>query len=83
MASKLSSGPEKHTGYLAAYFGLLLFSVSGLILQGGIWLFVGIFCWSVVVITCVLLRSMTGSAKNLKDCTSKSDACLGREQGRF
>jgi hypothetical protein len=83
MASKLSSGPEKHTGYLAAYFGLLLFSVSGLILQGGIWLFVGIFCWSVVVTACLLLRSTSGRAKNLKDYKPKSDACLGREQGRF
>ena len=36
-------------GYLAAYFVLLLFSVFGLMLQGGSWVLVGIASWFSVV----------------------------------
>lgn len=83
MASKLSAGRGKQAGYLAAYFGLLLFSVSGLILQGGIWLFVGIVCWFGVVIACLLLRLIEGNTKNLKDGKLKSDGYLGKEREGF
>jgi hypothetical protein len=83
MTSKLHIGRGKQAGYIAAYFGLLLFSVSGLVLQGGLWLFVGIVCWFGVVIACLLLHSIGYSAKNLKDGPSKSDGYLRREKEGF
>jgi hypothetical protein len=52
---------------LAAYFGLLLFAVSGLVLQGGIWMIAGTVGWFSVVIACLLLRYRGGSAKKLED----------------
>ena len=48
MTSKLS-GRGKEAGYLLGYLVLLLFSVSGLIVQGGMWLLVGFVCWFGVV----------------------------------
>ena len=78
MASKLGFQKGKQTGYLAAYFGLLLFSVSGLVLQGGIYVVVGVVGWFGVVIACLLLRSNGVRSKNLKDGASKCDGCLGR-----
>jgi hypothetical protein len=83
MTSKLHIEPGKQVGYIAAYFGLLLFSVSGLVLQGGPWFFVGIVCWFGVVIACLLLRSIGYSAKNLKDGASKSDGYLRGEKKEF
>jgi hypothetical protein len=83
MTSKLHIGRGKQGGYLATYFGVLLFSVCGLVLQGGLWLFVGIVCWFGVVIACLLLRSIGDGAKNLKDGVSKSDGCLDGEKEGF
>jgi hypothetical protein len=83
MASKLRIQKGKQAGYLAAYFGLVLFSVSGLVLQGGISLFVGAVCWFGVVIACLLLRSIGVSAKNLKAGASKGDGYLGRAREGF
>ena len=83
MTAKLLIERGKQAGYLTAYFGLLLFSVSGLVLQGGLWLLVGIVCWFGVVIACLLQRSICGNAKNLKDGTSKSDDYLRREKEGF
>lgn len=80
MASKLYSQKGKQAGYLAAYFGLLLLVVSGLVLQGGIWMFVGGVCWFGTMIACFLLRSIGGSAKTLKDGASKNDGYLGRKK---
>jgi hypothetical protein len=80
MASKLRNQKGKQAGYLAAYFGLVLFSVSGLVLQGGIWLFVGAVCWFGVVVACFLLRSTYVWSKNLKDGASHGDGYLGRER---
>jgi len=46
--SRLSLGVKG--GYLAAYFLLLLFSVAGLMLQGGSWVLIGIASWFSVVL---------------------------------
>ena len=64
MASKLRFLKGKQSAYLAGYFGLLFFGVSGLILQGGIWMIAGIVSWFSVVAACLLLRSMAGKSKN-------------------
>jgi hypothetical protein len=59
----------KQAGYLTGYFWLLFLSVSGLFLQGGVWLFAGLVCWFGVVTACFLVWFINGFAKNLRDCT--------------
>jgi hypothetical protein len=49
MASKIVSARVKHTGYLAGYFALLLYTVSGLMFQGSVWLLAGALCWFGIV----------------------------------
>ena len=83
MASKLRIQKGKQASYLVAYFGLVFFSLSGLVLQGGVMLLVGVVCWFGVVIACLLLRSIGGGAKYLRDGVLKSDVYLGREREGF
>ena len=83
MTSKLRNQKGKQSGYLAAYFGLLLFSVSGLVLQGGVWMLVSAVCWFGVVIACLVLRFKASGAKNLKDSESKCVGYLGSEREGF
>ena len=45
MVYKLISERAKQTGYLKGYFVLLLYTLSGLMFQGGSWLLAGAFCW--------------------------------------
>ncbi len=66
MTSKLSSKKGKRATYLAGYFALLAFSISGLVLQGGIWVLAGAVCFFGVVAACFLLRSIDRHVKNLK-----------------
>ena len=66
MTSKLSSKKGKQATYLAGYFALLAFSISGLVLQGGIWVLAGAVCFFGVVAACFLLRSIDRHVKNLK-----------------
>ena len=49
MASKIVSARVKQTGYLAGYFALLLYTISGLMFQGSMWLLAGAFCWLGIV----------------------------------
>jgi len=49
MALKLISERVRQTGYLAVCFFLLLYTLSGLMFQGGMWLLAGIFCWFGIV----------------------------------
>jgi hypothetical protein len=49
MASKIVSARVKQTGYLAGYFALLLYTISGLMFQGSMWLLVGALCWFAIV----------------------------------
>jgi hypothetical protein len=83
MDSTLRTLKGKQSAYLAAYFGLLLFAVSGLVLQGGIWMIAGTVGWFSVVIACLLLRYRGGSAKNLKTAGSKGAGYLGSEREGF
>jgi K+ transporter len=83
MASILRTLKGKHSAYLAAYFGLLLFGVSGLVLQGGIWMVAGVVGWFSVVVACLLLRYRGNGAKNLKDAASRSEGYLGSEREGF
>jgi len=39
----------KQTAYLVGYFGLLLYTLSGLMFQSSMWLFVGALSWFVIV----------------------------------
>ena len=45
MTLKLISKRTKQTGYLAVCLVLFLYTLSGLMFQGGIWLLAGAFCW--------------------------------------
>jgi hypothetical protein len=45
LASRIESKPRTQAGYLVAYFGLLLLSIGGLLVQGEVWLFAGFLCW--------------------------------------
>ncbi len=67
MASILHALRGKQSAYLAGYFGLLLFAVSGLVLQGGVWMVGGVVGWFSVVVACLLLRYRGKGAKNMKD----------------
>ena len=49
MALKLISERAKQTGYLAGYCALLLYTLSGLMFQGSMWLLAGAFCWFGIV----------------------------------
>ena len=49
MASKIVSARLKQTGYLAGYFALLLYTMSGLMFQGNMWLLAGALCWFGIV----------------------------------
>jgi hypothetical protein len=49
MALKLLSQRAKQTGYLAVCIILFLYTLSGLMFQGGIWLLTGAFCWIGIV----------------------------------
>jgi hypothetical protein len=49
MALKLISERVRQTGYLAVCFFLLLYTLSGLMFQGGMWLLAGVFCWFGIV----------------------------------
>jgi len=39
--------------YLSGYLALVLFSLSGLILQGGVFVLIGIVCWSCAFFGCI------------------------------
>jgi hypothetical protein len=49
MATKLISKRVKQTSYLSGYFVLFLYTLSGLMFQGDLWLLVGAFCWIGIV----------------------------------
>ena len=49
MALKFHFLRVKQTAYLAGYFGLLLYTLSGLMFQSSIWLFVGALSWFIIV----------------------------------
>jgi len=83
MASKLRFLKGKQSAYLAGYFGLLFFGVSGLILQGGIWMVAGVVGWFSVVTACLLLRYRGNGAKNVKDTASRSEGYVGSEREGF
>jgi hypothetical protein len=49
MALKFRFLRVKQTAYLVGCFGLLLYTLSGLMFRSSMWLFVGAFSWSVIV----------------------------------
>ena len=49
MALKLISERVRQTGYLTFCFVLLLYTLSGLMFQGSMWLLAGVFCWFGIV----------------------------------
>ena len=73
MASKLNN-TRKQPAYLMAYFGFLLLSVSGLILQGGL----GVLAWlgastaAFVGLWCLIRHSYRCHAKDLSKLQTKS-----------
>jgi hypothetical protein len=49
MALRFGGRLGKEAFYLCGYFALLLFSLSGLMLQGNVWFLVAAVCWVGVV----------------------------------
>jgi hypothetical protein len=72
MTSKLSSLRANQARYFVAYFVLLIFSLSGLMLQGGVFIFVGVACWFSVVAGLFVGQSYLKLDKNLSDSKLKS-----------
>jgi hypothetical protein len=82
MASKLRSQRGKQAGYLAGYFVLLLFSLSGLMLQGGMWLLVGALCWFGIVSCLSVSYIYRYQTKCLRELSPQNSVILGeRETG--
>jgi len=49
MAAKFFSKQVKQTSYLSGYLILLVYTLSGFMFKGEIWLLVGAFCWLGIV----------------------------------
>jgi len=80
MASKLISLRVKQTSYLAGYFVLMLYTVSGLMFQGIMWLFVGALCWFGIV-SCFLFSYIYRYYKKcLKETAYKNEASKWEEK---
>jgi hypothetical protein len=77
MASILYSLRGKQAGYLGAYFVLLLFSLSGLMLQGGMLLFVGALCWFGIVSCLSVSYIYRYHRKCLREVSPNKGAILG------
>ena len=73
MTLKLSLMRGKQAGYLAGYFGLLLYTVSGLMFQGGMWLFMGALCWFGIVSSFLVSKIHRYYTKHLKEISIKAE----------
>jgi hypothetical protein len=73
MASKLVSLRVKQTGYLVGYFVLLLYTVSGLMFQGIMWLIVGAFCWFGIISLFFASYFYRYYKKRLKEASIKTE----------
>ena len=72
-------GLEIKGGYLAVYFGLLLFSLGGVMLQGGIYMLIGVAAWISVVFGWFICYHYLPNAISLKAEALNEKCYLGRE----
>jgi membrane protein implicated in regulation of membrane protease activity len=49
MATKLISKRVKQTSYLSGYLILLVYTLTGFMFKGEVWLLLGAFCWIAIV----------------------------------
>jgi hypothetical protein len=82
MASKLGNLKRKQTEYLAAYFGLLFFSLSGFMLRGGVLMFIGVGCW-LSVVACLFLFYKGGIEKNFGTTIMNNNNLSKEQRERF
>ena len=73
-------GLEMKGGYLVAYFVLLLFSLGGLILQGGVYLVIGVAAWFSVVFGWFICYHYRNNAISLKATAPSSEGPFGSEE---
>ena len=78
MASK-RLGLEVKGGYLVAYFVLLLFSLGGLMFQGGVYLLIGAAAWFSVVLGWFICYPYRNNSKSLTADTLTDKCALGFE----
>jgi hypothetical protein len=67
MVTKLGWALRWQIGCYAGYSVLLLFGLSGLMLQGGIWLLVGFLFWFVTINCLLMIHIQSIYSKYLKD----------------
>ena len=72
-------GLEVKGGYLAVYFGLLFFSLGGLMLQGGVYLIIGATTWFSVVLGWSICYHYRNNSASLKADTLNDKSSLGCE----
>jgi len=76
---------RKQLAYVAGYCGLLLISVSGLILQGGLWMLTGLAAWTAIVVVlvwCIIHYNYPYHAKDLKQNSTRRKGYLGEKEGK-
>jgi hypothetical protein len=79
MASKIILLRAKQTVNLAGCFVLLLYTLSGLMFQGGMWLLSGAFCWFVIVGGFLVSHIYCYHKKRLQEISFKTDAPKNRK----
>jgi hypothetical protein len=79
VASKIISLRVKQTSYLAGYFVLMLYTLSGLMFQGGMWLLAGALCWFGIVSRFSFSHFYRYYKKRLKETSFKTE-CAKREE---
>ena len=73
-------GLELKGGYLVAYFVLLLFSLGGLMLQGGVYLVIGVAAWFSVVFSWFICYHYRNNTPSLKATALNGKAPFGSEE---
>ena len=73
MAFKFRLFRVKQTGLLAAYFSLLLYTLSGLMFQVSVWLLVGALSWFGILSTFLSSKIYRYYTKRLKEISIKDE----------
>jgi hypothetical protein len=68
--------------FLSGYLAMVLFALSGLILRGGVFVLVGLACWSFALLGCILYHNKSGIAEYLKIDLTNSERYIGEEKAR-
>ena len=82
MTDNLYRNRARQKVYLSGYLALVFFSLSGLILQGGVFILVGLACWSCVFLGCINYYNKSGNAKSLKTDYTITRNHIGEDEGK-